>query len=396
MTKQFSFVFLFFFVTSLIAQNNITISILDSDTKLPIPSVNIKVLGSSIGFSSDVNGKAILQKLDSLSESDTLVLSHIKYFPERLSLKSIKELNYIIKLLPSRQSLEEVVISSKKRKRNHPYLKFQKVTTIPVGLSNFDAFIKDDNLTIIGGMKLSEVDNWEEITQKDKWRETGGPDMGQVLTNTVFVPDWKSYNSNVYKFNLDNKNWSTEKRKTIQRAFHNVNINNDKAYIIGGKRLASKQKLEYLENRIEIINLKNNSIITDKTNPHKATNFASFIYDNNLIVMGGSVKKESNGTKIFSNDVHYQNLNTGIWYKLGNMPIGKETQGVLINSVIYLIGGDNNEPVKNIETYNLITGKWKKEGELFKGMSNPGLATSQDIIYIFEKLCGFLHHVNDV
>lgn len=212
-----------------------------------------------------------------------------------------------------------------------------------------------------------------------------GPDFQQVIKNTAFFNNWKNYNSNVYVLNLNNHNWSTNKKKTIKRAFHSVHVANDKAYVIGGKRLSKSGKKEYLENRIEVMNLNDNSIEVDDVNPHKAANFASFLYNDKLIVMGGSVKMNENGEKDFSNKVHFQDLNTGLWYQLGNMPIAKETQGVLINNNIYLIGGNNNQPVKNIESFNLETGKWKKEGELFTGLENPGLAYHDSTIYIFDQ-----------
>ena len=53
--------------------------------------------------------------------------------------------------------------------------------------------------------------------------------------------------------------------------------------------------------------------------------------------------------------------------------------------IIYLIGGNNNNPVKNIESFNLKTGKWKKEGELFKAIEQPGLAAVDSMVYIFDQ-----------
>jgi hypothetical protein len=66
------------------------------------------------------------------------------------------------------------------------------------------------------------------------------------------------------------------------------------------------------------------------------------------------------------------------------MPIAKETKGILINSTIYLIGGFNLNPLKEIETYNLTTAEWKTEGQLFYEVERPALAYNENIIYIFE------------
>jgi len=73
------------------------------------------------------------------------------------------------------------------------------------------------------------------------------------------------------------------------------------------------------------------------------------------------------------------------------MSEAKEVKGVLIKNKIYLIGGFNNKPLKEIESFNLTTGKWKKEGELFSPIAIPALAYHNNFIYIYnnEKICTY-------
>ncbi len=174
------------------------------------------------------------------------------------------------------------------------------------------------------------------------------------------------------------------KKKFKKRAYHNLNYYNNKLYVLGGKRLARNRKFEYLENQIEIFDQEKNIITIDNTNPHQAVNFASFSYGDKIIVMGGSIKKKSNGSKEYSNKIHLFNLKSGLWYELGPMPVAKEASGVLIKDKIYLVGGFNKKALTAIETYDLITGKWKKEGDLFKGISKPAITHNGAILYIFE------------
>ena len=61
----------------------------------------------------------------------------------------------------------------------------------------------------------------------------------------------------------------------------------------------------------------------------------------------------------------------------------KRSKWVLVNDKFYLIGGYKAKALFSIESLNLKTGKWKKEGELFSGMIKPALATNNGIIYIF-------------
>ena len=78
------------------------------------------------------------------------------------------------------------------------------------------------------------------------------------------------------------------------------------------------------------------------------------------------------------------NLKTGYWYKLGEMPNPRETKGILVRDKIYLIGGLKGIPLTTIESFDLMTGEWKQEGELFSASERPGLAHYGDIIFIYD------------
>mgnify|MGYP000867150210 CR=1 FL=1 len=163
------------------------------------------------------------------------------------------------------------------------------------------------------------------------------------------------------------------------------NIPNNKLYVFGGKTLSTNRKREYLDDKIEVFDLKTQQIIIDNTNSHQAINFAAFAYQDNIIVMGGSIKLKNNGEKIYSDKSHLYNITSGYWYELPKMTKAKEVNGIIIKSKTYLIGGFNNYPLTEIESYDLITEKWEKEGDLFYGIENPALTYHNDTIYIFNE-----------
>ena len=154
---------------------------------------------------------------------------------------------------------------------------------------------------------------------------------------------------------------------------------------MGGKRLANDGSRKYLDGTIELMDIKSSNIIIDETNPHQSANFASVIYKNNLLVLVGSTKVNTNGWITYSDKIHLYNLETGLWYELEKMTKSKETQGVLIGDKLYIIGGFCFRPLKDIETYDMITGKWQNEGELFDTMSRPGKTAKEKTIYILEE-----------
>jgi hypothetical protein len=99
--------------------------------------------------------------------------------------------------------------------------------------------------------------------------------------------------------------------------------------------------------------------------------------------MGGSTSKNKKGKKAYTDASHIYNINSGNWYELPKMTTAKETQGVIINNIIYLIGGYNGKELNTIESYDLKTGEWKTEGTLFYDMERPALAVHEEIMYIF-------------
>ena len=67
------------------------------------------------------------------------------------------------------------------------------------------------------------------------------------------------------------------------------------------------------------------------------------------------------------------------------MPTAKETNGVLIDHKIYLMGGmSERRPSSSIESYDLISGRWKKEGDLFESFKKPAITKNNNIVYVFE------------
>ena len=78
-------------------------------------------------------------------------------------------------------------------------------------------------------------------------------------------------------------------------------------------------------------------------------------------------------------------LKSGYWYDLGDIPYPKETKGVLIDSIIYLIGGYKNRKLNYVDTYNISTGEYKTIGRLPLEFERPALAyDGKEIIYILE------------
>ncbi len=96
---------LLFLPFSVLAQESLEGTVLDSKTNQPIPGVNVSVSGTTIGVSTDFDGKF---KLTKLKKGDKIVVSFVGFKNSMITYNGQKEIN--ISLAEESNELKEVVI----------------------------------------------------------------------------------------------------------------------------------------------------------------------------------------------------------------------------------------------------------------------------------------------
>lgn len=311
--------------------------------------------------------------------NDTLQFSHVSYKTVKITLSEFRKLNSIITLKQKSEDLSEITVQANGKLKLQSKLAFSKLTAMKYPIFSFGSFLKDDKIYVIGGDASYESDAWKKIT-KEKPSQTLKDLQDELQRNPSFL----HYKENLCIYDIKTDQWEISKIKFKKRAYHNILYYNNMTYVLGGKRISLNGKFEYLQDEIEVFDMNKNTISIDKTNPHQASNLASFIYKDNIIAIGGSVKMSEKGKKDFTNKVHLYNINTGYWYELSDMPIAKEVNGILIGDNIFLIGGNNEKMLPEIEILNLITEKWQTVGQLFSSLERPAITNNNNIIYFFE------------
>lgn len=366
---------------------NIKGVIMNPKNNLPIEDVNITMNRLNKSTLTDGKGRFTLNISSKLQETDSIYFSHIGYATKTITFSELQKNKFIIYLDERIESLGSITISEKKPLKSK--ITFTKLAPLQYALSSFGSILKNNKIYVIGGDASFSTDAWKKVQY-----EKVDPTMEDYLKELSFQFSGQFYKGNLLVYNIKTDSWETSKLKFRKRAYHNLNEYNDKIYVLGGKRVSVNGVFEYLDDKIEVFDINKQTIEIDNTNPHQAAGFASFTYEDNLIIMGGSVKMKDNGSKEYTNKVHSYDINSGYWYELENMPIAKETNGILIKNKIYLIGGFNSKPLTTIESYDLDTGKWETEGELFSGLSNPAIAQNDGIIYFFENEKIFIYNTN--
>lgn len=377
MKKLLLFIFISFPLFS-IAQN-IDGIIVSQKTNLPLEDTNVFALSSNLGTLSNAKGEFSLKLLSKFKDNDTLQFSHIGYILTKFTVAALKKLNFRVSLPEDVENLSGLTIQANHKLKLKSKLAFHKLAPLKYRISAFGSLLKDDKIYVSGGDETYNIGSWEKVK-----RERPDFTLDDYLNEISYQSDGEFYKDKLLIYDIKNNSWETSELKFKKRAYHNLNYYDNKMYIIGGKRISANGAFQYLQDQIEVFDMDKKTITIDKTYPHQASNAASFVYKDNIIVMGGSIKSNTKDKKEFTDKVHLYNINSGYWYELEKMPIAMETNGILVGDKIYLIGGDNGKPVSEIATFDLVTEKWQTEGELFSGLERPAVTFHDQTIYFFE------------
>ncbi len=381
--------------TYAISAQNFKGFVYDRVSNKPIIDANVYGKNSDFGDKTNKKGRFNIKISSRTFIIDSLVISHISYNTITIIHPDLTIIDTIFLSLNS-NILDEIQLNeNKKLKRN---LSFRNLAPLQKSIHSFASLLINDKIYIFGGDLTFNVDAYKKALNDYDYNQADPSLSMQYYFHNVFLshqPSFQDFNNELFIYDIKTNQWGSEDIGLRKRAYHNINYDkdNNKIYILGGKRLSKNKSFEYLDDKIEVLDPVSNSIEIDKTNPHQAINFESFIYKNNLIVLGGSIKMKKNKEKIYSNKMHLYDLKSGLWYHIGNMPKAKETNGILIGDKIFLFGGYDKKPLTQIESFDLITGKWSVNGDLFTGVSRPALTKKDNTIYLFENGIVFTYNI---
>ena len=360
-------------------------TVLSFESREPLEGVNVTVLGTEAGTSTDKQGRFFLSKIPGLRDSDILRFSYVGYQSKKVSFKEILNNESRIFLSESTENLKEVVLSAEKAGLKRT-ITFDKMSPLIKPLCCFVAvpYLDGEKIVLIGGDESCGEDNPKRRLSEAPTLSMPGSSLIDMANRATSNLEWRHFSGAVYTYDIANDKWETMGTDVMERAYHSAVLHNDSIFVMGGKRLANSSKSEFLVDGVEVLDIEGFKLVVDRINPHRAVNFGSVVHSDNLFVFGGSTKIGLNDQREFSEKVHMYNFSSGYWYELKSLAKGKETSGTLIGETYYMIGGLNRRPLREIEVYDLNTGESFKEAELFEGMERPGIASKEGIIYVLD------------
>lgn len=342
--------------------------IINAKTKQPLVGVNIYT-SRGIGVAvSDKKGDFMIKNGELLHNVDTLCFSFVGYRTKLFAVASLLQKRNVILLQEEPFALGEVPVYGVEK--TYLRLPYTQISSMPVPLYSFAMISLGNKLYIIGGDR-----SLIKLPTNFSLKGAGGLPTGFI---------YEKYSNRIYIYDIISNSWSVANQKLRERAYHSALYNDGKIYIMGGKRFSTNRKIEYLDETVEIYDIHQDTLLIDPVNPHQAASAAAFVYDKKLIVFGGSTYQAENGWQKYSDKIHMLDLKKGIWYEVGKMPLGMETNGILMGHTVFLFGGYRQRPLSTILTYDLITGIWKNRGNLWFSISKAAMTRCGDKVYILE------------
>lgn len=366
---------------SLTAQN-ISGVIVDSETKEPLENVNIYLKNSAVGTESDTDGK---WSLENSTTKGSILFTHLGYHTFSYNLKEfLDKQRDTIFLIPKEEQLDEVEVAG--RRKMVDKIKVEKLAPMRYALTGFGSTIVDGKIYVIGGDQSINPDNFRMAFEQMSEIDPSQFNDPMVFTKMALSQStsWESYSDKLQIYNISKDSWIKSDTEFSKRAYHSIVPLNGKIYVIGGKTISDNGLFEYLANTIEVYDIEKDTVFVDYMNPHEASNPLSISHGNDILVIGGSTKMTKNGKKTFINKMHFYNVTSGNWYELGNMPIGLETDGALLDNKLYIAVNDKNDR-KILHQFDLINGKWKKLDELELSFEDVKFTQGNGILYIYQK-----------
>ncbi|MBQ4819938.1 carboxypeptidase-like regulatory domain-containing protein [Aquimarina sp. MMG016] len=375
---------LFLFSSLISFSQNLKGTVIDSRNSEPIESVNVYLSQEKKGTITNAKGKFNLQLSKPHKANDTVYFSHVGFKTHKALFSDLIEKRSKIYLTSNFEKLSEVEIVS--NKKLSPNIRFETLSNMNQSMYAFGSDIVGNTIYVSGGDFSVQNDAFISTFQLNPSFANMQITLREFLRASRYVAkNTKGYDKNLTIYNIKKEEWDILPIKLRKRAYHNIHFFDEKIYIIGGKRLSENSRFEYLDSKIEVLDLKKNKVSIDHTNPHEAVNPISFLYKDRIIIMGGTLKIRKNGQKVYSNKIHSYNLKTGLWYEIGNIPFSSNSRGLLIDEKVYIVEiSDDKNKATRLHIFDLKSGIWKHIGNLPEDVKSPAITNHKETMYFFE------------
>ncbi|GLB50451.1 Kelch repeat-containing protein [Neptunitalea lumnitzerae] len=377
--KYLSILFLLCFVQIGIAQT-IGVTIYNKKNNEPVSNVSVSTSNATIIGQTNRKGFVVLS-MEDIKSSSMIIFDHSDF--ERLEIESgkMKDAQSIF-LIEKPTKLEEVTLFGDRKLQSK--LKYTKLSGLDKRIYGFGLALVGDKIYVQGGDLSNSTNTFlkGDLLSNNLGRGTSFLDV--IMYEQRRSSNYEGINDEMYVYDIKKDTWTEVDKVFKKRAYHEMIPYQNRLYLVGGKFMSRNKRFQYLENEMEIYDLEKDTVYVDRSYQHDAINFTAVNYKGNFLFLGGEIKKSKKGEPEYTAKAHLFDAAHGFWYPVKDMPKEQAVKGVLVENKIYFVGGIKNTASKIIKSYNLSSGEWKNEGELFTTMELPALCAHDHLIYIYE------------
>ncbi|MGS2719120.1 Kelch repeat-containing protein [Paraglaciecola aestuariivivens] len=177
---------------------------------------------------------------------------------------------------------------------------------------------------------------------------------------------------------------TTLEDKLIGRRYATAVFDGDRSIYLFGGTTRIKRAMT-LEHRVEKIDTQTFevSIVTEMPWPRKSA--SANMLAHYVVISGGSKFDRKRSKKMLATStVGIYDSKNNRWLEGADMPTEKETKTVMVNNLIYALGGYNmRQTLPALERFNLSTNQWQKLPALPREMSAHSVASLGNHIFTF-------------
>jgi hypothetical protein len=227
-------------------------------------------------------------------------------------------------------------------------------------LSEVNVYNPDTNAWTLAGKLPTALEGPATTTLNGKIYIFGGNTSGGILKA-------------VQEYDPVTNSWTARADMPTARSYAEAVAVNGKIYVIGGANTGA------LSN-VEVFDPISNTWTAKANMPTARRQFTLAVVKNKIFACGGY-------GATFLNTVEMYDPDTNNWIVKANMPNARAAHGVIVNDMIYVVGGTNQWtsnsaiPLAVVEQYDSITNTWSTMANMPTARFYEGVAVLNNIIY---------------
>jgi len=178
------------------------------------------------------------------------------------------------------------------------------------------------------------------------------------------------YHTHGERYNPNNDSWELFGENLLQRRYTNAEYVDGNIYVFNGYNGSSAS------DTVEIIDTNTGEVTYSATNPYPVWYGGSAVWNDKIYIFGGGTDSE------YSNRLYEFDPATESWTRLADMPEAINTNGVVVDGVLYTFGGYNGDVSSAIHAYDIYEDTWENVGLMTYPISANSVTTDGELIFV--------------